>query len=239
VAPRESSTDGDDLTAWISHLYARPGLLRMGHNQRSDDLNLGLGWLYYALGRILRPRHAVVIGSYRGFVPLVLAKALADNVEPGTVTLVDPSLVDDFWKEADVAEYAAGFGLENLRHHLATTQEFVETDACRGLDEIGILFVDGYHSAEQARFDYRAFESRLAPDGVALFHDSMFSGTSSIYGDEARYDVSVSEFIDELKRDPSLQVFDIPFGTGVTLVRKLEGGATEPFLMKDPRRYDV
>ena len=53
----------------------------MGHNQRAEDLNLGLGWLYYGLARLIHPKSAVVIGSYRGFVPLLLGRALRDNVE--------------------------------------------------------------------------------------------------------------------------------------------------------------
>ena len=40
---------------WIDNLFQEPKLLRMGHSQRLDDLNLGLGWLYYGLVRIARP----------------------------------------------------------------------------------------------------------------------------------------------------------------------------------------
>ena len=75
---------------WIARLFEHPDLLRMGHSQSAADLNLGLGWLYYAFGRFLRPRRAVVIGSWRGFVPLVIAKALQDNQEPGEVVFVEP-----------------------------------------------------------------------------------------------------------------------------------------------------
>ena len=117
------ATRHEDPTAWIARLFESPGLLSMGHNQRADDLNLGLGWLYYALGRTVRPRRAVVIGSYRGFVPLVLAKALRDNREPGEVTFIDPSLVDDFWKDPETTRaYFRGFDLENIRHFGMTTQ---------------------------------------------------------------------------------------------------------------------
>ena len=60
---------------WISEILASPALRTMGHGQRAEDGNLGLGWMYYALARVLRPALAVVIGSYRGFVPLILAHA--------------------------------------------------------------------------------------------------------------------------------------------------------------------
>jgi predicted O-methyltransferase YrrM len=203
----------------------------MGHNQRREDLNLGLGWLYYALGRLVRPRHAVVIGSFRGFVPLVLARACSDNTETGEVVFIDPSMVDDFWKEpGTVREHFAAHGLDNVTHFRMTTQEFVTTEKYRGLDEVGLLFVDGFHSSDQARFDYRAFETLLAPRAIAMFHDSMIERPSSIYGTDKTYDIEVRRFIDELKQEEGLQVFDLPFGTGLTLVRRVDGAADEPLL---------
>jgi hypothetical protein len=41
---------------WIASLLQHPDLLRMGHHQRAEDQNLGMGWLYYAFGRMIRPR---------------------------------------------------------------------------------------------------------------------------------------------------------------------------------------
>jgi predicted O-methyltransferase YrrM len=220
-----------DLTDWIARLYERPELLRMGHNQRAADLNLGLGWIYYALARVIRPRRAVVIGSYRGFVPLLLGRGFHDNLEPGEVTLVDPSMVDDFWKDEDsVRDHFRFFGLENVRHFKMTTQEFVQTEDYRRLTEIGLLFIDGYHSEEQARFDYESFEGRLGVYGLTLFHDSMITRNSEIYGSDKAYQIRVKYLIDELAHDPGLQVFDLPFGTGLTLVRKLTSASPEPLL---------
>jgi predicted O-methyltransferase YrrM len=230
-------TRDDELSAWIGRLFEDPGLLAMAHNQRAADRNLGLGWFYYAFARVVHPRRAVVIGSYRGFVPLLLGRAFQDNREPGEVTLIDPSMVDDFWKDAEATRaYFRRFGLENVRHYQMTTQQFVETEDYRGLGELGLLFVDGYHSAEQARFDYRAFEGRLAARGIALFHDSMTLRRSDIYGDDRAYDVRVKDFIDELERDPGLQVFDVPYGTGLTLVRKRGADPVDPLLEGRPGR---
>ncbi len=101
----------------------------MGHSQRAEDLNLGLGWLYYAMGRIVRPANVVVIGSYRGFVPLMFARALQDNLEHGVVTFIDPSMADPFWtKPEEVKEYFTGCGVTNVKHFQLTTQQFVETE---------------------------------------------------------------------------------------------------------------
>lgn len=209
------------LNDWIAGVFEHPDLLRMGHAQRRDDLNLGLGWLYYALGRVLRPSSAVVIGSYRGFAPLVLARALADNCEGGQVQFIDPSFVDDFWKDGpSVQDYFIDLGVTNIVHHCMTTQQFIESHAYRQLEQVGIVFVDGYHSAEQARFDFAAFAEKLAPQGMILLHDSVWRQPSPIYGPGREYLRNVVDFVEELKGMPAWQVFDVPFGEGVSFVRR-------------------
>ena len=215
------------MTNWIANLLSHPDLVRMGHGQRAEDNNLGLGWLYYALARALRPATVVVIVSFRGFVPLVFGKALTDNQESGQVVFIDPSLVDDFWKNPQgVREHFATFGISNIHHHLMTTQQFVQSDAYRTLGPVGIVFVDGYHSQEQARFDFAAFKDRLTPNGMALFHDSIRIRISRIYGADRPYEHRVKSFVDELKQERGLQVFDIPLFEGVTLVRRLAEPST-------------
>jgi predicted O-methyltransferase YrrM len=168
---------------WIETLFQNKDLLRMGHHQRAEDANLGLGWLYYALARILRPTRVVVIGSFRGFVPLIFGKALADNSEGGQVWFIDPSIVDDFWKNSSaVQDFFGGFGVSNIEHFLMTTQQFVMSEKYGSMEEVGIVFVDGYHSEDQARFDYEAFQDRLSAEGIVLFHDSARVRASRMYG---------------------------------------------------------
>jgi predicted O-methyltransferase YrrM len=211
------------MTDWIAQLLQDPDLTRMGHGQRIEDANLGLGWLYYGLARVIRPQQVVVIGSYRGFVPLVLGKALADNVERGEVCFIDPSLVDDFWRDPlAVAEHFSRFGITNIRHFLMTTQEFVRTESYRELGPVGIVFIDGLHTEEQARFDFEAFRERLAPDGIVLFHDTRRVKMSSMYGPDRRYELRVKCFVDSIKIDPRWQVLDLPYFDGVSLVRRTE-----------------
>ena len=212
---------------WIERLFEHPDLVRMGHHQRTEDQNLGLGWLYYAIGRILRPRRAVVIGSWRGFVPLVIAKALADNAEPGEVVFIDPSLADSFWTDADrVRAWFGRFDIGNISHFRMTTQEFVASEHYRSLGAVGLVFVDGLHTREQAKFDYESFAPLLAPRGMAMFHDSMVVRDDKVYGGENAYRMGVRDYVEELKADPALQLFDMPFGsTGLTLLRKRDADA--------------
>jgi len=213
----------ESLPDWIGRVLAHRDLRGQGHAQRQADGNLGLGWIYYGLARVLRPQHVVVIGSLRGFSPLVFGRALADNGEGGLVTFLDPSLVDDFWRDAErVRRHFAAYGLANIRHFPQTTQDFAQTAAFRDLPPVELLFVDGYHTAEQARFDHEAFTAKLTPAAIVLFHDSTTLVTSGIYGEERRYLHTVKHYIDELKRDPTLQVFDLPVDSGVTLVRRAE-----------------
>ena len=211
----------EELTRWIERLYADPQMLRMGHHQRAADLNLGLGWIYYGLTRLLRPASVVVIGSWRGFVPLVIARAQRDNGGDGRVTFIDPSLVDDFWTDAGrTRDYFAGHGAGNICHYPLTTQQFTATGDYRALSGVGLLFIDGYHTAAQARFDYEAFAGRLSADALVMFHDSVGTRQSTLYGPDQAYDVDVSNYIAGLRQHPELQLLDLPFGAGLTLLRR-------------------
>lgn len=212
------------MKKWLRRLFRSGEMCRMGHDQRPEDLNLGLGWVYYALARAVRPTCVVVIGSWRGFVPLVMARALKENLEKGKVVFIDPSLVDDFWSDPKaVKAHFRRFGSRNVRHFRMTTQEFVQTTAFRKLRDVGLLFVDGYHTMEQARFDHEAFRPLMSADGVVLFHDSAGPLESRIYGADKLYTHSVHRYMDVLKHDRRFQVFDLPQARGVTLVR--EAGA--------------
>jgi predicted O-methyltransferase YrrM len=211
------------MEQWIQRLLADPEMVRMGHGQRGEDGNLGLGWIYYGLVRALRPQLAVVIGSWRGFVPLVIAKAMSDNTEGGRVEFIDPSLVDGFWSDpVAVAAHFRAHDADNIRHHRATTQDFVQTEAFRSLGPVGLLFVDGLHTAEQARFDHEAFRDRLTPEAAVLFHDSVRVRTSRIYGEDRPYEHRVKDYMDELRGNATLQVFDLAVADGLTLVRRRE-----------------
>jgi predicted O-methyltransferase YrrM len=210
------------MNDWIARLFENKELLRMGHCQRPEDLNLGMGWLYYGLTRLIRPKQIVVIGSWRGFTPLTFGKAMADNSEGGEVHFIDPSMVDDFWKEpAAVQSHFASFGVNNIRHYLMTTQQFTESEPYQALDEVGIVFIDGLHTEEQARFDYEAFRHKIAANGMFLFHDSIdLSRTGGLYPPELAYERSVRNFIDTLKASNEMQVFDFPFAKGLTLAQR-------------------
>ncbi len=130
-------------------------------------------------------------------------------------------MADDFWADPErTRAWFAGFGLDNIDHHRLTTQQYVETAEHRSGTPVSLLFVDGYHTAEQARFDHEAFASRLTEDAVVLFHDSIRPMTSLIYGEDRPYVHTVHQYIDVLQQRTDLQVMDFALDSGVTLVRR-------------------
>ncbi len=215
------------LTDWIAELFRDPALAAMGHAQRPQELDLGLGWIYYGLGRVTRPERVVVIGSHRGFAPMVFARALADNGQGGRVVFIDPSMVDDFWKGPDrVTAHFARYGLDNIDHHAATTAAFAASPAWHGLARsVDIVLVDGFHTEEQARIDHEVCEPLLVPGGYCLFHDSVRERTSRIYGEDRPYRHTVKRYMDSLRADPAFEVLTVPFGDGLCIVRRASSEA--------------
>ena len=210
----------ETIEQFIQRLYRDPEMLRMGHCQRLEDLNLGLGWIYYGLVRTLRPARVVVIGSFRGFVPAVMARALLDNAEGGELVFIDPSYANDQWTDpARVHAWFAELGVPNVRHHLHTTQSFLATPEYEALQDIGLLMVDGYHSAEQARVDYLAFLPKLGTEALVMFHDSLQQRSSDFYGEHHRYEHNVCLLIERLRATAGLEVLTLPFGPGLSLLR--------------------
>ncbi len=152
---------------------------------------------------------------------MVLAKGLMDNAEDGRVTFIDPSMVDDFWSDAEKTKsWFTSFGLDNIDHYRCTTQEFVQTEAYKQLPSLGVIFVDGFHSAEQARFDHEAFMHLLEPNGCVFFHDGVRKKNSEIYGSDRAYVHTVCDYIEELRLSPELQVYDFSLADGVAMVSR-------------------
>ncbi|MBC8128310.1 MAG: class I SAM-dependent methyltransferase, partial [Gloeobacteraceae cyanobacterium ES-bin-144] len=139
-----------------------------------------------------------------------------------------------FWTDKKKTEkWFASFELENITHYKMTTQEFVRSDVYRDLNHVDILFVDGFHSEEQARQDHEAFLEKMNENAIAFFHDSVTERNSRMYGAEKIYQYGVCRYLDQLKTDARFQVFDFPFTDGLTLVRKNTGRK-----IFDPRKLD-
>jgi len=164
-----------------------------------DTQNLGMGYLYYGIARLLRPREVVVIGSKAGFAPLCFALAVRDNEgtgvtavthsatepasrESGHVDFIDPSYSVDrgdpnhsyglgMWDDPEEVDARwCEFGVDGfITHFKMTSAEYLASVATAG--GIEMLYVDGDHSYTGMRHDLVEFSHLLCPDAIVLVHD--------------------------------------------------------------------
>ncbi len=198
-----------------------------GHHEDAQRLNLGFGFIYYGLARVLRPKHVAVIGSGFGFSVICLALGLKDNGE-GQVSFVDPSYSllrngpfktiggTDNWNEPTrVQEHFESFGVGNLVTHFKMTSE-VFFNQFEGLDlpDVDIAFIDGNHSYKNARNDFIGVLGHSQKNSYIFLHDS------NIYIREMIRHAGVKRWMNVLKtRSDLFELIDFPFDSGVALVR--------------------
>lgn len=208
------------LSNLLEKMQGNKDLWLMGHGEDQQTGDLGLGWLYYGLTRALRPSLAVVIGSWRGFVPMLIGQALQDCSPDGRLLFIDPSLVDDHWAN-NVSSYFAGFGIHCITHFKQTSEEFLEKNPLSPGD-VDLLFIDGYHSYEQCKLEYEGFGALLSTKALTLFHDSTSRITSGMYGPNAQYKHTVWKYIDELRLKPGIEVLNLDIAQGVAVVQRAQ-----------------
>lgn len=187
----------------------------MAQHTDPETGNLGYGYLYYGLIRVLRPEAVVCIGSYRGFTPVCLALALAHNGK-GLCHFIDPGKVDDHWHRPENLEALdRDFGLAGrLLHIRKTTQEVVAEGTI--VDEIDLLVIDGDHSYQGVKFDFDRLGARVRPGGMILLHDSVQGGVGFTKRE-------VKDFLAaEVSGKRDYETLTLPFASGLTLVRKCE-----------------
>ncbi|GAB3901106.1 class I SAM-dependent methyltransferase [Kibdelosporangium lantanae] len=187
--------------------------------------DLGLGWLYYAFVRSLRPSTVVCIGSGRGFVPVLLAKALADLHADHPIMFVDPSFDDDFWRDAAaVRRWFATFDVDkHIQHHLMTTEQFTATQEFAELPLIDFLFIDGGHFYETVRTDYDLLTPKLAAGATVMMHDTVSRSANPKWSGPRQLLLEVAQ------TDPDWQLLDLPFGAGVTILRRQPMQCTQEY----------
>lgn len=210
-------------------VHAKP----LGHHEDAGNLNLGFGFLYYALVRTLRPKHVLVIGSGFGFSVTCLALGLKDNTK-GRLTFVDPSysvLTDGPFKTVGgtaqwdnpekVARHFARFGLDGLlTHHRLRSDEFFARYAALALPEIDLAFIDGSHAYEDVRHDFVSTLRHAHKNSYLLLHDT------NIYVRELVRHAGVKRWLREVKREKqAFELIDFPFASGVSIVRVLNPDA--------------
>jgi len=152
--------------------------------QRADVKtgNLGFGLIHYALINSIRPKRILCIGSKLGFVPAVCALACRDQ-NFGHVDFVDAGLSKQdpkswggigFWKKIDPQEHFKILKLEKwISTHITTSKEF----ARKTKHSYQYIYIDGDHTYEGVKSDYKFFWPRLEKNGVMSLHDIGLKGT--------------------------------------------------------------
>ncbi len=172
----------------MSRIELDPSLIHTctpGLSQEASADDLGFGNLYYALVRMLRPRHVLVIGSGYGFSPAIMALALRDN-GLGHLSFVDPSMDGDRdglnsahggtgqWDTPEAAAQhfsCAGVPTGIVTHYKETNQQFFSHWAERGLPPIDLALIDGAHDEGNASYDLAMVMEHLQLPAYVLMHD--------------------------------------------------------------------
>lgn len=202
----------------------------LGHNQKANNLNLGFGFVYYALVRAIRPKHILVIGSGYGFSVVCLALGLKDN-GTGRLTFVDPSYsllkdgplktvggIGQWNDEAEVNNHFKQFGVDNIvKHYKLRNNQFFSSYKAYKLPKIDIAFIDGEHTYEGIKYDF-VNTLRFSHKNTYIFlHDT------NLYIREIVRHCGVKQWLELLKMQQGLfETVDFPFDSGVAVVRVLK-----------------
>lgn len=197
-------------------------ILRIGvpwhhsHDCQTDDL--GYGYLYYALARILKPKNVLVVGSGDGFVPICFALGLQAN-RHGYIHIVEPGYHSKkSWE--DIFKVAGRFGAvgidaQIIRFYKMTNKAFLSFYKERYEWEMDILFIDGAIDKENVEFDFYEIGSLVKKGGYILIHDIDHS-ENELLG--PIYRKELFKYVKESKDYESLSIMG---SGGLGLVRKL------------------
>ena len=193
------------------------------HQLARIDFKSGLGesaWLLYGVVRAVRSNVCVEIGSSTGWSTCITALALEENVH-GRLYAIDPHLAND-WSDVP-GDTLATLRANLARIRLAHRVEIVVMKSAAAVDSIpssiDLLFIDGDHSYRGVKADWDLFSPKLAPWGVAVFHDSLWEHITAPHILEHKHpDTGVPAFLDEL-RQAGYPIITLQSGVGLTLVQ--------------------
>ncbi len=213
--------------------HAKP----LGHHHNPEELNLGFGFLYYSVVRMLRPKYILVIGSGFGFSVVCLGLGLKDNAS-GTLGFVDPSYSllkhGPFktvggcgnWKDPELVKNRFRiFGIDALvTHYKMKSEQFFPSYKDLKLPKIDIAFVDGNHSFEHVKYDFLSTLKQTKKNSLIFLHDT------NIYVRELLRNAGVKRCLALIKERPdTFEVLNFTYSSGVAMVRVLKDEAWKAF----------
>jgi len=172
----------------------------------------------------------LVIGSKYGFIPAICALACRDN-EKGIVDFVDAGYDQTnprdnsvlggkknrhwggvgFWTKVDVEKHFGAFDLSKyIRTHVATSAEFKKRNPNR---KWGYVYIDGDHSYEGVKEDFKRYWPNLSKGAILSLHDIYTKRLGGL-------DYGVWRFWRDIKRFNKYNLLEIPGSFGLGIIQK-------------------
>lgn len=186
----------------------------------------GLGdsaYLLYGLARSAKPTVVVEIGSARGRSTCFMGMALKEN-GAGRLYAIDPH-IRTHWNDQDsmdtynlLANNVRRLRLHNQIEILRDTSDNVARNWNLRID---LLFIDGDHSYEGVKRDWKLFSPFVNPFGSVIFHDTLWELRPD--PKYSRADMGVPRFVEEL-RGEGYPVITLDRDFGVSIVQPVRLG---------------
>lgn len=168
------------------------------------------GEFFTILTSLLQPSFVVEVGTFTGYSALAITKGLGPS---GRLLCCDvsetwTSIARRHWEEAGVddrIELRIAPAIETLRA--------LPADAV-----IDMAFIDADKGGY--RDYYEEILDRLAPNGVILVDNTLWSGAVVDDADDSTDTVALREFNDHVAADTRVRQVMLPVGDGVTMIRR-------------------
>lgn len=164
------------------------------------------------LVRLLGVRNAVEVGTFTGYSALAIARGLAPG---GRLLCCD---VSEEWTAVGRAHWAQAGVADRIDLRIAPA-----LDTLRALPEdrtIEFAFIDA-DKPNYANY-YAEIVARLAPRGVLLVDNVLWSGKVIDDAVQDKDTVAIRVFNDMVRDDPRTESVMLPISDGLTLVRRLD-----------------
>lgn len=194
------------------------------HNLDYKSGNLGYGLIHHSLIRNNRPKRVLCIGSMYGYIPFMCALACKEN-NYGSVEFVDAAYDIDnpddkgkhnfgkgFWKKIEPRAHFSYLKVSNyIKTYVMTTDNFVTKYPKR---KYQYVYIDGDHTYEGVKNDFKIFWGKLEKGGLMLFHDTDNKG----YHGEIYY--NVTKLIKELGKKNHNMIHFPNLASGLVILQK-------------------
>ena len=176
----------------------------------SMQISADQGEFFTILTSLLQPSFVVEVGTFTGYSALAIAKGLGPS---GRMLCCDVSetwtaIARRHWEDAGVAE--------RIELRIAPA---IETLRALPVDTvIDMAFID----ADKAGYRdyYEEILGRLAPNGVILVDNTLWSGAVVDDADTSTDTVALRKFNDHVAADARVRQVMLPVGDGVTVIRR-------------------